>query len=104
MMTVHSVVLLAYKGRRPHKMVTRHLDGNPDNNHVSNRAYGTYADNSRDAILHGTSYRKLQADDVRKIRKMAAEGIKPKEIHQHFPFVTIPCIYAVISGRTHNLS
>lgn len=49
---VHTAVLAAFVGPRPRGMVTRHLDGNPANNHLSNLAWGTPAENMADRIRH----------------------------------------------------
>lgn len=53
---VHALVMAAFVGPRPPGMQTRHLDGDPSNNHVSNLRYGTQADNNRDAVRHGTRH------------------------------------------------
>lgn len=49
---VHTAVLGAFVGPRPAGMVTRHLDGNPANNHLSNLAWGTHAENEADKKRH----------------------------------------------------
>jgi hypothetical protein len=46
------VALMAYGLGQPGEVV-RHLDGDHDNNHPSNLAYGTHADNVRDAFRLG---------------------------------------------------
>jgi hypothetical protein len=51
----HHLVLLAFVGPRPEGMETRHLDGNPRNNSLSNLAYGTHTENMQDKIRHGTN-------------------------------------------------
>ena len=52
---VHHLVLLAFIGPRPDSAVTRHLDGNPANNVLSNLDYGTCAENAADMRRHGTN-------------------------------------------------
>jgi hypothetical protein len=52
--TVHSLVLLAFVGPRPAGHEVRHLDGNRQNNRLSNLAYGTPAENGQDQLRHGT--------------------------------------------------
>lgn len=76
--TVHSLVMLAFKGPRPEGMQIGHLDGNPLNNNVSNLKYVTGKQNAEHREAHGTVVRgtkhwkaKLSEDQVRKIRKMA---------------------------------
>lgn len=49
---VHTAGLRAFVGPRPSGMVTRHLDGNPANNHLTNLAWGTHAENMADRKLH----------------------------------------------------
>jgi hypothetical protein len=51
--TVHLLVARAFLGPRPEGMETRHLDGDPTNNHASNLRYGTKSENARDRIRHG---------------------------------------------------
>ena len=55
---VHQLVLLAFVGERPNMAVTRHLDGNPQNNTLANLAYGTQSENMQDTLRHGR-HRKL---------------------------------------------
>ena len=50
---VHHLVLLAFVGPKPADAVTRHLDGDPTNNALSNIVYGTHTENMRDALRHG---------------------------------------------------
>lgn len=54
-LSVHSLVLLAFKGPRPHpKMQGRHLNGEPRHNELTNLKWGTARQNQRDRIKHGT--------------------------------------------------
>jgi hypothetical protein len=51
----HRLVLLAFVGPPPaDKPLTRHIDGDPTNNHVSNLAWGDNSENQRDRVAHGT--------------------------------------------------
>jgi hypothetical protein len=50
---VHVLMAEAFIGPRPEGQIVRHLDDNPDNNHISNIVYGTYSDNLRDARSNG---------------------------------------------------
>jgi hypothetical protein len=72
---VHHAVLLAFVGPRPSGQECRHLDGNPDNNDVSNLAWGTRTQNMRDKAAHGTERygeakpnHRITADQARAIR------------------------------------
>lgn len=51
---VHQMVLTAFAGPRPQGMVCRHIDGNPENNALSNLRWGTLKENSADKWRHGT--------------------------------------------------
>ncbi len=51
---VHALVLEAFVGPKPPGMETRHLDGNPANNHVDNLVWGTHTQNMHDKWRHGT--------------------------------------------------
>jgi hypothetical protein len=55
---VHRLALLAFQGEPPEgKPLVRHLDGDPSNNRLENLAYGSFIDNERDKIAHGTVMR-----------------------------------------------
>lgn len=60
--TVHSLVLEAFVGARPDGAVTRHLDGDPSNNKLSNLAWGTQSENNFDQVRHGTHPRSRQTE------------------------------------------
>lgn len=51
---VHCLVLITYVGKCPKGMECRHLDGNRQNNKLSNLKWGTSCENSMDAAKHGT--------------------------------------------------
>ncbi len=53
-MHVHLAMMMAFVGPKPVGMQTRHLDGNPKNNVLSNLEYGTAKQNCYDKNLHGT--------------------------------------------------
>jgi hypothetical protein len=51
---VHQLVLEAFVGPRPEWATdVRHLNGVADDNRLANLAYGTQAENARDAVRHG---------------------------------------------------
>lgn len=89
---IHTLVLETFTSPCPSGMECRHLDGDKTNNHVSNLAWGTRAENSHDKISHGTSNHgqrnhrsKLIDDDIRQIRKRAANGEPHQSIADDFP-------------------
>lgn len=51
--TVHILIAEAFIGPRPPGLDIRHLDGNCRNSVLTNLAYGTPAENSRDTVEHG---------------------------------------------------
>lgn len=101
--TVHSLVAEAFIGPRTDGEVTRHLDGDPSNNCISNLAYGSQADNLRDCY---TSYDgvagsgKLRADDVRRIRLLIESGVPQVKIAKAFG-VSKSAINHIHQGRTY---
>lgn len=89
---VHRLVLEAHGGPCPDGMECRHLDGNSENNHVSNLKWGTHKENGQDMVRHGRSRKghrrynsKLVEEDVRTIRRLHLEGKSVKEIACSFP-------------------
>jgi len=78
---MHRLVLEAFVGPCPEGMECRHLDGNPQNNHVSNLKWGTKEENYGDKRLHGTDNAgerhgsvKLTSRDVKEIRDLVLRG------------------------------
>lgn len=54
---VHVLVMEAFVGPRSAPEIdTRHIDGDPTNNVLSNLAYGTHAQNARDMVEHGRGW------------------------------------------------
>ena len=51
---VHRLILMTFVGLPPEGCETRHLDGDPSNNHIDNLEWGTHKQNIQDAIEHGT--------------------------------------------------
>ena len=51
--TVHRIVAEAFIPNPNNLPLVRHLDDNPDNNHVDNLAWGTKRDNQKDAVRNG---------------------------------------------------
>lgn len=51
---VHQLVAAAFIGPRPDGLQVRHLNGDNQNNHVANLAYGTPSENNLDQVAHGT--------------------------------------------------
>ncbi len=79
---VHRLILETYVGLCPKGMETRHLDGNPANNHLDNLCWGTPKENMGDRDLHGRTGRGelngrciLTESDVRMVIYMYRTGL-----------------------------
>lgn len=53
---IHRLVLLAFRGPRPPGMDSRHANGDPTDNRLSNLNYSTRSRNMRDRVRHGTHH------------------------------------------------
>lgn len=90
-LTVHALVLLAFVGP-PGDLVCRHLDGNKNNNHLSNLRWGTCQENVDDMRAHGTIPRGVRSgrrthlteDDIQRIRKLRDDGAAGPEVAKVF--------------------
>jgi hypothetical protein len=103
---VHRLILLAFRGPLQIGMVTRHLNGVPTDNRLSNLCYGTYADNAVDRDEHGTTCRgenshksKLTADQVKEIRRLRKSGISSPLIGRMFS-VSRSTIRRAVNGES----
>jgi hypothetical protein len=102
---IHTLVLLAFIGKRPSGKVANHKDGNKHNNKVENLEYVTPKENTQHAAKHGLMKRgqehykaKLTEQDVKEIYKL--KGIYPqKEIARKFR-VSKSAIAHILTGRT----
>lgn len=90
-LSVHQLVLAAFKGPCPEGLQSRHLDGNKLNCRLDNLAYGTVQENHDDKQRHGTTARgerdgssKLTADQVREMRRRMSNGESPKLVGPAF--------------------
>ncbi len=101
---VHRIVAEAFHGPLPPGHCTRHLDGDKTNNRPFNLVYGTYSENSADALRHGAikigaeSVRaKLTDDDVRAIKRGLAAGVSGPQLARRFG-VGNSTIYRIKNG------
>jgi hypothetical protein len=103
--TVHSLVLDAFVGSRPPGAVVRHLNGHPDDNRLTNLAWGTSKENGEDMSKHGRSQRgtrhrlaKLREADIPAIRAAGASGLSTKKISRGYA-VNAETIRKVLAGK-----
>ncbi len=100
---VHRLILMTFIGHYPSGLRCRHLDGNPNNNHLSNLKWGTGSENQQDCIRHGTRLdnrgsknwaAKLTESQIPKIRQLILDGVTHQKIADNFGVsrVTITCI------------
>lgn len=89
--TVHSLVAEAFVGARPSGWSVNHIDGDKMNNSPENLEYLTLADNSRHQAAIGLGQRgesngraKLTEEQVRDIRRRAAEGEQTVRLAEEF--------------------
>jgi len=101
---VHSLVAEAFIGTRPPQMSVNHIDGDRLNNLPANLEYMTLADNSRDQAANGRAakgerngHAKLTADQVREIKRRAANGARTCDLAIEFG-VGSPIISQIKSG------
>ena len=77
--TVHRLVLLAFKGEGPAGSQARHINGNSRDNRLVNLCWGTQAENEQDKHRSGTFHnrgpRKLTDEQVRHIRASTDTGL-----------------------------
>lgn len=109
LVTVHRSVATAFAppDSRPEATVVRHLDGQKENNHFSNLAWGTPAENEADKGRHGTKVfgerhfkAKLTESDVREIRQLMG-AIPTQELAERFGVSQNSIRYAA-KGETWN--
>lgn len=89
---IHRLVAIHFIGPIPDGKEVNHLDGDKENNAISNLEYVTRLENVRHALRLGL--RKLRAEDapnvklnwskVNEIRKLAADGVKKRDIAKQF--------------------
>jgi len=90
----HVLVLEAFVEPRPDGMVVRHLDGNPQNNHLANICWGTVSENCIDRVRHGRNQALCAhgldhpqgkfSDDVIAQVRILSETVSRKEIAKMF--------------------
>jgi DNA-binding NarL/FixJ family response regulator len=87
---VHKVMAMVFLGPRPEYAVIRHLDGDRNNNAVTNLVYGTPAENRADDVQRGVrrgennGRAKLSEREVVAIRRLISEGVRMAALARAF--------------------
>lgn len=98
---VHRLVMNAFVGPKPKNLETRHLDGNPANNKLTNLEYATRSRNHMDVKWHGGHpLHKLRPKDVLQIRSRLGPWGSIAALAREYR-VTPPTISAIKRGLTH---
>lgn len=100
---VHRLVLEAFGPPQPPGTECRHLDGNHDNNHISNLAWGTRRENIQDFIdLHGRGIKAHLMNAQRAaIAELYKSGVPTKTLAKQFG-VSKTVIYGAIKWKKKN--
>lgn len=103
---LHHIVLEAFHGPRPSGAVARHLDDDRANNTAANLAWGTQADNVRDAVRNGRVPRGsnhhmtvLSEDQVVTLRIRYEDGESASVLSREYG-IDKYSVYNICSGRT----
>lgn len=102
---IHQLVLETFVGKRRKTQGTRHLDGNKENNNLSNLRWGTHKKNMLDErkIVKNDKGRKLRSKlcvtDVLEIRKLYPAICTAKEIATRYG-ITRAHVYDIKSGKS----
>lgn len=71
---IHTLVLEHFIGKKPCGFEARHLDGNKDNNKLSNLRWGTKKENGEDKVEHGRS--KINKGESHGISKLTEQDVR----------------------------
>lgn len=110
------MILITFVKTRKHFQECRHLDGNKQNNHISNLKWGTHKENMKDRVTHGNftpingsqiKLSKLNEIQVIKIKKLLGSISKHKH-NKKYPLkeiakqynVSIATISAIKNNKT----
>lgn len=104
---VHRLVLLTFGGPPPFpEAATRHIDGDPTNNHPSNLCWGSAADNMADRGRHGRTtmgvdhhLARATPDVVRAIRRRWAAGERQTALAAEYG-LTQPSVSSICRRET----
>lgn len=103
----HTLVAKAFIGPKPFPRAEAcHCNGQKSNNHFTNIRWDTHAANCADKVVHGVStpgeknpFSKLEESQVLEIRRLAASGVKARDMSERFGVAT-HTIHGVIAKRS----
>lgn len=108
---VHALILKTFIGPRPPGKECLHIDGNPQNNKLSNLRYGTHKENMEDCSKHGgfgnrkginNSNAKFTNQKAKKIRKLYKKGnVTQLQLAKQFN-VGEYAIWCIVNNKTWN--
>lgn len=104
--TVHSLVMTAFVGKRPHKNVINHINGIKCDNRLLNLQYCTQSYNRKEDFIRGRqSYKgeknnlsKLTEKQVLQIIEMVKNGYRKKDLAKEYN-ISISSIWNIIYGH-----
>jgi hypothetical protein len=104
---IHHLVLSAFIGPRPLGLIRRHLDGNSQNNSLTNLCYSTHKENMVDRKRDGRPgprgtkqhKNKLSESDVIQIKDLLKIGLSGSYVG-HLYGVTESCVWGIKSGHS----
>ena len=97
--TIHTLVTLAFIGKRGKSMEVNHKDGNKYNNHIENLEYVTSSQNILHSYKIGLRKLKLSVDKIVRVKTLIAKGIKQITIARMFN-VSPQFICDIAKGKT----
>ena len=100
---VHRAVLRVFDRESEEDEVTRHIDGDPTNNHICNLRWGSVEQNLADRWRHGNgrSWAKLTREQVDSIRLRYTNGETAQAIAPHFD-ISDTQVYNIVQEKQHS--
>lgn len=81
-------------------METRHLDGDPGNNALSNLCWGTRQENAQDKVRHGRGGKRMTTEQACHVLRLLADGLSERQVAKRMG-ISQPAVHAIKTGRSH---